>query len=155
MYNNGMTTHNSHGVIVHDNSNRRTDFLYRVSLKCLILNSKKQVLVVKETGRTYWDLPGGGMDHGEDLKSAIAREMHEEVNLEGNFTHKIIEVDEPAHLNAHNFWQLRLIFKVEPTNMVFSAGEDGDEIVFMDADAFKNSEHEVERRIYKYANLIF
>lgn len=149
-----MTTHNSHGVIVHENSNRRTDFLYRISLKCLIFNNDNQVLVVKEAGCTYWDLPGGGMDHGEDLQSAIAREMHEEVNLKGNFTYKIIEVDEPAHLNAHNFWQLRLIFKVEPANMVFSAGEDSDEIAFIDANTFKTSEHEVERRIYKYASLI-
>lgn len=149
-----MTTHNSHGVIAHDNSDRRTDFLYRISLKCLILNNQNQVLVAKEAGRTWWDLPGGGMDHGEDIRSTIAREMHEEVNLEGNFTFKVIEVDEPAHLNAHNFWQLRLIFKVEPTSMIFSAGEDGDEIAFISADTFKNSKHEVERRIYKYASLV-
>lgn len=108
------------------------------------------MLVVKETGRTWWDLPGGGMDHGEDIKTAIAREMKEEANLEGDFDYRIIDVDEPAHLSAHNFWQLRLIYEVMPSIMTFTAGEDGDEVAFKNPDDFKDSESEVERRIYKY-----
>ena len=93
------------------------------------------------------------MDHGESIKLAIAREMKEEVNLEGDFTYRIIDLDEPAYLSAHDFWQLRLIFKVEPTHMVFSAGEDGDEIAFIHPDVFKNSQSEVQRRIYTYASI--
>ena len=38
------------------------DCLYRISLKALIYNDVGQILVVKEIDRTYWDLPGGGMD---------------------------------------------------------------------------------------------
>lgn len=147
-------TMNSHGVVDHGpNATRKTDYLYRVSLKCLIRNDQGGILVVKETGRDWWDLPGGGMDHGENLHSAIAREMHEEVNMTGDFTYKIIDVDEPAHLSAHNFWQLRLVFAVNPTTTDFSAGEDGDEVAFISADEFANSDSEVERRIYRYSKL--
>ncbi len=146
-----MSTQNSLGVISHEHpSTRRTDYLYRISLKCLVRNGKGEVLVVKEAGRTWWDLPGGGMDHGEDIKTAIAREMKEEANLEGNFDYRIIDVDEPAHLSAHNFWQLRLIYEVMPSIMTFTAGEDGDEVAFKNPDDFRDSESEVERRIYKY-----
>lgn len=148
------TQPNSLGVINHEHpSTRRTDYLYRISLKCLVRNNKDDVLVVKETGRTWWDLPGGGMDHGEDIKTAIAREMKEEVNLEGDFDYRIIDVDEPAHLSAHNFWQLRLIYEVMPRNMAFTAGEDGDEVELKDPNSFKDSESEVERRIYKYSTI--
>jgi hypothetical protein len=59
--------------------------------------------------------------------------MKEEVNLEGDFTFRIIATDEPAYLEVHNFWQLRLIFAITPSSYDFSAGDDGD-----------------ERRIYRY-----
>jgi ADP-ribose pyrophosphatase YjhB (NUDIX family) len=143
-------TNNVLGVINHNSTTRRTDYLYRISLKGFILNSEGKVLVVKETGRDWWDLPGGGMDHGEDIKSALAREMKEEVNLEGDFTYRIITTDEPAYLETHSFWQLLLIFAITPSNYTFSAGDDGDEIAFMSPNSFKDSTKEVERRIYRY-----
>lgn len=154
LYNSCMSEHNSLGVVSHDApSSRRTDYLYRVSIKCLVRNDKGEVLVVKETGRSSWDLPGGGMDHGEDLKSAIAREMKEEVNMQGEFGYRIIDVDEPAHLREHNFWQLRLIFDVKPHDMTFSAGDDGDEIAFVAPESFADSKSSVERRVYNYSRL--
>jgi 8-oxo-dGTP pyrophosphatase MutT (NUDIX family) len=146
-----MTLQHSLGHISHDNSSsRRTDYLYRISLKCLVKNDKDEVLVVKETGRDWWDLPGGGMDHGEDLKITLAREMKEEVNMEGDFTYRIISVDEPMYLEVHDFWQLRLIFEIIPKNMTFSAGEDGDEISFIKSELLGSSQKEIERRIRRY-----
>jgi 8-oxo-dGTP pyrophosphatase MutT (NUDIX family) len=146
-----MTLQHSLGHITHDNdSNRRTDYLYRISLKCLVKNSEGEVLVVKETGRDWWDLPGGGMDHGEDIKKTLAREMKEEVNMEGDFAYRIIAVDEPMYLEKHDFWQLRLIFEITPESMTFSAGDDGDEISFMKSEDLEYSEKETERRIRRY-----
>lgn len=89
-----MSEQTSQGVITHSISSRRTDYLYRISIKCLIRNDKGEVLVVKETDRDWWDLPGGGMDHHENIKSAIARELKEEVGLEGDFTCDVIAVEE-------------------------------------------------------------
>jgi 8-oxo-dGTP pyrophosphatase MutT (NUDIX family) len=146
-----MTLQHSLGHISHDNgSKRRTDYLYRISLKCLVKNDKDEVLVVKETGRDWWDLPGGGMDHGEDLKTTLAREMKEEVNMEGDFTYRIISVDEPMYLEVHDFWQLRLIFEIIPENMTFGAGEDGDEISFIKSELLGSSQKEIEQRIRRY-----
>ena len=147
-----MSEQSSQGVIAYETADRRTDYLYRISIKGLIRNEKGEVLVVKESGRNYWDLPGGGMDHSENIQLAIARELREEVNLQGNFTYKILAVDDPAYLTPHSFWQVRLIFEISPSEMSFSAGEDGDEIAFIDPEAFKDSDKEVERRIYNYSN---
>ena len=150
-----MSRANTHGVINHDHpSTRKTDYLYRVSLKCLGRNERGEILVVRETGRKHWDLPGGGMDHHEALKAAIAREMKEEVNLTGDFSYKIIAVDEPAYLSAHNFWQIRLVFAVTSQTMAFSAGEDGDEIAFMAPGEFANSQSVTERKILAYSQII-
>lgn len=136
------------GVVSHDSA-RRNDFLYRLSLKCLVVNTKGEVLVVKETGRDYWDLPGGGMDHGESIALAIAREMNEEVKLEGGFAYDIIAVEEPAML-PQNFWQVRLIFEVKPHRMIFSSGDDCDAVMFMNPQVFEHSQNMTERLLYKY-----
>ncbi len=148
-----MSDPNTNGVIDQSHLNRKTDFLFRVSMKALVVNEKGEVLVVKETGRTWWDLPGGGMDHNENIKSALARELNEEVNLVGDFTYKIIAVEDPSFLAHANLWQIRLIFAVIPTDMHFSPGEDGDEMVFTNPAELKDSDNEAERKVYEYSLL--
>lgn len=149
---NKPVSQNSFGIVEHD-TERPTDYLYRVSLKCLIRNEAGDVLVVKEKGRDWWDLPGGGMDHGESLRLSIAREMYEEVAMTGDFSYRVIAVDEPMYLDSHNFWQTRLIFAVEQENASYSVGEDCDEIAFLPPKYFKDSKIELERRVYSYCNL--
>lgn len=139
-----------HGVIEYDSS-RRHDYLYRISVKGVIFNDAGEVLVVKEAGRDVWDLPGGGMDHSENIKAAIAREMKEEVSLEGDFSYEILEIEDPEYVPMHNFWQMRLVFIILPLNMNFSAGEDSDEIAFLNPEKLKDSESEFERLVYYYA----
>lgn len=146
-----MTKLKSLGIVDQSETGRRIDYLYRISLKALIRNEKGEILVVKEIGRDWWDLPGGGMDHGENIESALARELKEEVNLEGAFTYRIISFDEPAYLKEHDFWQVRIIFEVIPEHMEFSPGEDGDEITFIDPAKLEDSDSVLERRMYNYS----
>lgn len=152
-YNHLMSEQNSIGVIPHSSSARPTDYLFRISIKCLIRDGGGKVLVVKESGRNWWDLPGGGMDHGESIRSAIARELEEEVNLRGDFDYRILDIDEPAYLQAHDFWQLRLIFEVKPTVYEFSTGKDADKVSFIDPSEFEAAGSDTERRIFTYACL--
>ena len=126
------------------------DSLYRISLKCLITNEHGEILVVKETGRDVWDLPGGGMEHNESLVTAIGRELYEEAGYKGGFAFQPIFIDEPSLLRR-GIWQVRIVLKVIPELMNFSAGPEADEIAFMNADVFKNAEHEMERKIYQYS----
>lgn len=150
-----MSKEFSKGTIEHGvGSERPTDYLYRISLKALVRNEQGEVLVVKEASRTYWDLPGGGMDHGETIGSALARELHEEANFKGEFTWRIITVDEPKYAENHDFWQVRLIIEVTPDNLEFSVGEDATEIAFVDPTLLKGSPEKVERWIYAYATYL-
>lgn len=57
------------------------DCLYRVATKALIVNEDK-VLLVKEIPEMYWGFPGGGVDHGETVETALVRELVEELGVE-------------------------------------------------------------------------
>lgn len=140
-----------HGVIDQQHLNRKNDYLFRISMKSLMKNDAGEVLVVKESGRTWWDLPGGGMDRNESIKGAIARELHEEVGFTGNFSYQVIAVEEPAFLQHANVWQIRIVFAVKPDNIMFEAGEDGDELRFINPEELKNSENEAEQKAYEYS----
>ena len=146
-------TKQPHGIIDQSELGRKTDYLYRVSIKGLIRNTDGQVLVVKEAGRTWWDLPGGGMDHDESIKSALAREMHEEVGLTGDFSYKVIAVDNPGFLSHANVWQLSLIFEVVPEIFPTEAGNDADEIRYINPSELRDSEHSAERSVFEYASI--
>ncbi|MCB9820133.1 NUDIX hydrolase [Candidatus Nomurabacteria bacterium] len=138
------------GVVEYLNGMRKTDYLYRISIKGIILNDDGEVLFVKESGRDWWDLPGGGMDHGEDIKAAIAREMKEEINLAGDFTYRIVHVDDPKMLERAKISQVRLIFIIKPEVMEFSPGADGDEVSFMSLKELK----EIDEPKYDYLRMI-
>ena len=141
------------GEISHANNLRRKDYLFRVSLKAIIFNKNNQVLVVKETGRDWWDLPGGGMDHGESVEIALGRELREEVSLVGEFEHEVILIEDPQYINPHNLYQMRITFIVRPSVLEFVPGEDGDEIMFIDPMKFRDSKLITERKIYEYSEL--
>jgi 8-oxo-dGTP pyrophosphatase MutT (NUDIX family) len=58
-----------------------------VSQKVIVFNNEGNVLALKRTKDApskplFWDLPGGELDMGEDLKEGIEREVAEETGLE-------------------------------------------------------------------------
>lgn len=54
---------------------------YRISAKALCFNEEGQLLVCIEKSGSV-DLPGGGIEHGEDPIEALKREVKEEMGVE-------------------------------------------------------------------------
>jgi 8-oxo-dGTP diphosphatase len=50
---------------------------YRVSVKALIFDSEHRLLVFRAPDG--WEIPGGGLDHGESFEQGVRRELAEEV----------------------------------------------------------------------------
>ncbi len=56
----------------------------RVRVAGLVQDSKGKILLVqqKKKGKSYWLLPGGGIEFGESAVEALKREFKEELDLE-------------------------------------------------------------------------
>jgi len=129
------------------------DSLYRVSFKCLILDQNKKVLVVKERDRSSWDIPGGGIEHGETIDESIARELLEEVSFKGDFEYRIIKIHSPVKLLTRDVWQIKVVILLKTNNHNFGVGNEADEIKYISPTELRYSEHESESRVFEYWQL--
>lgn len=57
------------------------DAFYRISIKVLILSEDDELLVVQDTTNGTWEVPGGGLDHGESIQQTAVREIMEELGV--------------------------------------------------------------------------
>jgi 8-oxo-dGTP diphosphatase len=71
-------------------SNYRT----REAARAVLLNELNQVLLMNVSLHGYHKLPGGGIDEGEDVREALARELMEEVGCEAEVIGEIGEIIE-------------------------------------------------------------
>ena len=62
-----------------------------LGVRAVVLDENGRVFLVRHSYVSGWHLPGGGVEPGETLGTAVARELHEEGN---------IELTEPARLHA-------------------------------------------------------
>jgi 8-oxo-dGTP diphosphatase len=54
---------------------------YRISVKAIIKDDQDRILLLREKDGS-WELPGGGLEHGEDPKEALSREITEETGMQ-------------------------------------------------------------------------
>lgn len=60
---------------------RLPDCCYRISVKAVIKDKDGKILLIKEKNNN-WELPGGGLEHGEEPHKGLAREIKEELGCE-------------------------------------------------------------------------
>ena len=62
-----------------------------LGVRALVIDADGRIFLVKHSYVSGWHLPGGGVEVGETLAQAVARELHEEGN---------IDVTEPPELHG-------------------------------------------------------
>ena len=106
------------------------DGYYRVSIKGLILDKthKKFAVILEDNG--LWELPGGGLDHGESHEECLKREIKEEMGL------TITKVAKnPSYFlvgkNMKGRWSVNLVFETEVKDFNFTSSSECREIKFI------------------------
>lgn len=118
-----------------DLQGRYPNTFYRVSVKAVIRNQQGHVLVVKEH-QDKWELPGGGLDHGENIHDCLRRELAEELNITNDFTEEFWKVKTqymPSRPDKElNFWKMSLYYYVTlPDDCLLKLDDDLTDAAFM------------------------
>ncbi|HMM62118.1 MAG TPA: NUDIX domain-containing protein [Candidatus Saccharibacteria bacterium] len=58
---------------------RWSDYDTRLGARAILLDRSLRIALMHVANHNYYKLPGGGVDEGEDLKTALKRELFEEV----------------------------------------------------------------------------
>lgn len=95
---------------------------HRVSIKGLLIDEQNRFLLMQEANG-FWDLPGGGMDHGETPAICLRREIKEEMGLE------IVAMDKTpsyffASINPKGLPIVNAVYKISLTNLNFTVSEE-------------------------------
>lgn len=65
---------------------------FRPRVCAAIIRDNQILMVFHDHGeRSFWTLPGGGIEEGETAEEAVVREVMEEVNLEGKVVRLLFE----------------------------------------------------------------
>ena len=116
---------------------------YRVSVKGLVVTDGK-ILLLKEAPSLggMWELPGGGLDFGENVREGLKREIQEEMGV------KVKSISQcPMYTWTWRFenkrgldwyYSLVLAFKVELESLDFKTTEECQEIGFFSKKELEN-----------------
>jgi mutator protein MutT len=86
------------------------DAFYRVSVKAIIKNDVSEVLAVKEH-TDAWELPGGGLNHGETPHECLKRELFEELTITNDFAEDFVGL-ESVYVPHRELWKMSLAYEI-------------------------------------------
>jgi 8-oxo-dGTP diphosphatase len=122
------------------------DCFHRVTIKGLCVKDGK-VLLVRESKELSgkWEMPGGGLDFGENVELALRREIEEEMGL------KVSKVSKkPIYIWTHRYennrrkigwyYSIVLAYRVEFENLQFVPTDECEAIEFFSKGQLKNKE---------------
>lgn len=126
------------------NSKDFPDCFYRVTIKGLCVRDGK-LLMIRESESLSggkWELPGGGLDFGNDIKSDFAREVEEEMGLTvTKMAEKPMYVWTWKYQNRRDlkwFYACVLAFRVEFDNLNIRPSDECEAIEFFSKEEIKN-----------------
>jgi 8-oxo-dGTP diphosphatase len=111
------------------------DSFFRVTIKGLCVRDGKVLLLKESKGLGGgWEMPGGGLDFGEDVKEALKREVSEEMGLVVKYMS-----EKPIYVWTHKYenkrgldWYYSLVvaYQVDFEDLDFTATSECQEIKF-------------------------
>lgn len=101
----------------------------------IVANNEGAILLQRRTDNGLWALPGGVMDIGESLRSALIREVKEETGLDVEPLYIVGIYSDPRHVFAYSDGEVRqefsICFACRPTGGRLAASDESHEVAFV------------------------
>ncbi|MDD5165531.1 MAG: NUDIX hydrolase [Candidatus Pacebacteria bacterium] len=126
-----------------NHSDKFPDCFYRVTIKGLCVKDSK-ILLVREAKAISgnWELPGGGLDFGENIRTGLKREIEEEMGL------KVRQISNaPVYVWTHRYpsnsrnigWYYSCViaYRIELESLNFTPSDECEAIDFFSKEELK------------------
>jgi ADP-ribose pyrophosphatase YjhB (NUDIX family) len=82
------------------------------AVSAIVTDEQGQLLLIRRTDNNYWSIPGGGVNPGESVSEATAREVEEETGIDCQVTGLVGIYSDPNHVAAYDNGEVRQEFSI-------------------------------------------
>ena len=113
----------------------------------LIFDDQNRILLAHRTDKDMWNLPGGGIEHGEAPWEAVIREIKEETGLQAEVI-KLVGVYSKDYTNDIVF-----SFLCKATNGQLTLSDEADQLEYFSKNEIPDNTHRHHKeRVHDYLN---
>lgn len=109
-----------------------------VAVSAIVPDNQGRILLIRRTDNHYWSIPGGGVEPGESIRNAVAREVKEETGFNCEVTGLIGIYSDPNHVAAYDDGEVRQEFSICFTARIIggtiSTSDESSEVSFVSLD---------------------
>lgn len=112
------------------------------AVSAVVTDEHSRLLLIRRTDNNYWSIPGGGVNPGESVRDAAAREVKEETGIDCRVTGLIGIYSDPNHVAAYDDGEVRQEFSICFTTRITGGSvrtsSESAEVRFMPFDAISD-----------------
>lgn len=82
------------------------------AVSAIVTDERSQLLLIRRTDNNYWSIPGGGVNPGESVSEAAAREVKEETGIDCQVIGLVGIYSDPNHVAAYDDGEVRQEFSI-------------------------------------------
>jgi ADP-ribose pyrophosphatase YjhB (NUDIX family) len=82
------------------------------AVSAIVPDNDSRILLIRRTDNNYWAIPGGGVEPGESVSQATAREVMEETGIRCEVTGLVGIYSDPNHVAAYDDGEVRQEFSI-------------------------------------------
>jgi ADP-ribose pyrophosphatase YjhB (NUDIX family) len=107
----------------------------KVAVSAVVLDESGRILMIRRTDNDLYAIPGGGLEAGETVSEAVAREVLEETGIRVEVVDLVGVFSNPEHVIAYDDGEVRqefsICFRARPVGGSLRTSEESKEVLWV------------------------